>query len=181
MFLHEVQRLAPIGRHLVYEPVPNQCERLTQLFPAMDVRQRALSNQNGHARFTWVLDAGSQGLSRLAAEGEPLIGNFRTESLLVPTERLDDSRPEDWLPDFVKIDVEGAEWDVLCGAIETLRTARPLVAFEHRRRPKVTEEIFDLLCNDVGLRLFDMDGHGPLTRSAFLDAAADRWNWVAHR
>jgi Methyltransferase FkbM domain len=92
-----------------------------------------------------------------------------TESITVTTECLDDHLPDGWLPNFVKIDVEGAERLVLEGAMQTFSVAKPTIAFEHgwhgfedRER---SEPIFRLLCEDLGLRLFDVDGNGPLELS----------------
>ena len=62
----------------------------------------------------------------------------------------------------MKIDVEGAELQVLEGAVGTLREARPVVAFEHGLGTGMSEDLFNLLCRDVGLRLFNMEGIGPL-------------------
>jgi hypothetical protein len=54
------------------------------------------------------------------------------------------------------------------------------MALETGWHADVSEEIYKLICQDVGLRLFDMDGHGPLDRSQFLEGVVTRWNWVAH-
>ena len=64
--------------------------------------------------------------------------------------------------------------------IDTLRRAKPVVAFEHAWHKDASEEIYSLLCDDVGLRIFDMDGHGPLGRSQFYEGLANRFNWIAH-
>jgi hypothetical protein len=34
----------------------------------------------------------------------------QTETITVTTERLDNHRPEGWLPDYVKIDIKGTVW-----------------------------------------------------------------------
>jgi len=181
-FLHDIERVAPAGHHIAYEPVPNQWERLVRLFPNLDIRQRALADQDGESRFIRVLDPGAQGFSRLegGAGAAPLPDRVHTESMVVVTERLDGHVPEGWLPDFVKIDVEGAELKVIRGAVETLRKAKPIVAFEHGWESDTSAELYAILCNDIGLRLFDMEGRGPFDWSGFGEAARTRWNWVAH-
>jgi FkbM family methyltransferase len=184
-FLHEIQRVAPAGHHIVYEPQRNQWERLIRLFPEMDIRQRALSDHDGEARFLRVLDRGFRGYSRLDGLGEQAEwpSGLHTESTTVSIERLDNHVPDGWLPQFVKIDVEGAELHVLRGAIQTLRRSKPIVAFEHgwnRGNEEMSAEVFGLLHEEIGLRLFDMDGHGPLDWDGFGEAAQTRWNWVAH-
>lgn len=183
IFLHDICRVAPDGHHIAYEPIEHLSEKLARRFPTVEVRNRALSDHNGQAEFLRVIDPGWQGLSGLAdhvAPGSRPHG-VRTELTTVATERLDDHLPPGWLPAFVKIDVEGAELLVLRGALSTLRRAKPVIAFEHGFTSGVSQEIHRLLCDDVGLRLFNMDGHGPLDRSQFLDQLTTRWNWVAHR
>lgn len=181
IFLRDMQRVAPDGHHIAYEPIPQMSEKLARDFPTIEVRQRALSNVDGQTEFIHVLDAGYQGLSGLA---EHLPGTrpagVRTEAITVTTERLDAHCPAGWLPDFVKIDVEGAELQVLEGAVDTLRKAKPVVAFEHGLGSGTSEDLFNLLCRDVGLRLFNMEGIGPLDLSGFLEQLSDHWNWVAH-
>jgi hypothetical protein len=85
--------------------------------------------------------------------------------------------------DVVKIDVEGAELEVLRGAAKTLAQG-PTVVIEHGARPMDEHaEMFDLL-TDAGLRLFTIDGDGPfLTDDSFAARSdvGDLWTWVAHR
>jgi len=183
LFMTEFRRLAPAGHHIAYEPLPDLCARLVLEFPEMDVRQRALSNEEGVSSFVHVRDAPAySGLKE-----HPYPGEMATERITVTTERLDDHVPDQWLPDFVKIDVEGAESLVIEGALSTLRKAKPVIAFEHgwgggEQFGASDEHMFKLLCDDVGLRLFDMEGNGPLGLTQFRDelATGDRWNWIAH-
>ena len=182
LFLEHFPRLAPLGYHIAYEPLPDLCAKLVQRFPQVDIRQRALSNRDGDSTFVRVI--GQEGLSGL--QERKYRRPAKTETITVAVERLDDHVPEGWLPDFVKIDIEGAEPLALEGAIRTLRQAKPVIAFEHGWCGSVDygvsdDDLYSLLCNDVGLRLFDMDGHGPFDLAQFLDAlAGGRWNWVAH-
>ncbi|MHB1880494.1 MAG: FkbM family methyltransferase [Acidimicrobiales bacterium] len=184
LFLRRLDSLAPAGHHIAYEPVPNLCENLRRRFPTVEIRQAALSNVNGTDRFIHVLGRGNQGFSRLELdqgevfrEGLPL----HSEMIEVTTEKLDDHLPSGWLPDIVKIDVEGAELLVLDGAMETLRKARPTVAFEHAWDEERSPQLCVVL-DELKLRVFDMDGNGPFDRHEFIDALqhGDRWNWVAH-
>ena len=184
LFLRGIDRIAPDGHHIAYEPVPALCTRLRREFPHVEIRQAALSNVTGSSQFIHVLGHGRQGFSKLDfGDGGPARPglSMETETLTVVTERLDDNVPEGWLPHFVKIDVEGAEMLVLEGASETLRKAVPVVAFEHVWDADTSPAVYQFL-SDLSLRIFDMDGNGPFERSKFLEALqeGDRWNWLAH-
>ena len=176
--LAEAVRLAPRGRHIAFEPLPDLAARLRERFPGVEVRAAALSNRAGEATFQRRLDADSR--SGLLALGGP------SEPLTVPLERLDDVLEESYVPDLIKIDVEGAELAVLEGALGTLTRHRPVVAFEHGSAALAYGTthgmVHELLCGDAGLRIFDMDGGGPYDRAAF-EAVADppggRWNFLA--
>ena len=182
IFLRDIQRVAPHGHHIAYEPVPSQCANLRRQFPDVDVRQRALSNKDGQDPFVHVLDPDREGYSGLT--GGWVHRDVPTESITVTTERLDDHVPDGWLPDFVKIDVEGAERLVLEGALRTFGLAKPTIAIEHGwngvQDSERSEPIYQLICQDLGLRLFDMDGNGPLKKSEFFEGLRTRWNWIAH-
>jgi FkbM family methyltransferase len=188
-FLRGLRQLAPDGHHIAYEPIPKLAAKLAKKFPHIEIRQAALSDAEGRVEFVHVLRPGFQGYSNLKEGGlqegwESNLATYPdqlpTETIVVTTERLDNHLPEGWLPHFVKIDVEGSERLVLRGAIETLRRSRPVVAFEHAWHEEASEEIYELLCQDVGLRIFDMDGRGPLRREQFFEELHHRFNWVAH-
>ena len=182
-FLTHFRRVAPAGHHIAYEPLPTLCERLTVQFPEMDIRQRALSDEEGVTTFVSVRNAPAY--SGLKQPSRPT--GMTTETITVETECLDNHVPDGWLPTFVKIDVEGAEALVMRGALRTLRSAKPVIAFEHgpgegERYGVFDDDIFKLVCDDIGLRLFDMDGKGPLGLTQFEEelASGQRWNWLAH-
>ena len=69
------------------------------------------------------------------------------------------------MPALIKIDVEGAELQVLEGAKRTITQHKPTVIFEHGASTAayygtLPSAIFKLL-SDAGLRIFDIDGNGP--------------------
>jgi FkbM family methyltransferase len=176
--LTTIVRLAPKGRHIAYEPLPELSSALAERFPGVDVRCAALSDTAGEATFYRRADAPSRSALRpLGGEAEPLP---------VRLEALDDSLPEGYVPHLIKIDVEGAELAVLRGALQTLARHRPVVAFEHGSTAleygTTHAMVWDLLCGEAGLRIFDMDGEGPFDRATF-DRVADppgrRWNFLA--
>lgn len=182
LFLRPALRVAPNGHHIAYEPVPNHSRLLAERFPTVEVRNAALSDCDAHASFTHVLGAGQQ-FSHLLDAGfaeKRYPDSFATQTITVRTERLDDHVPSGWLPDFVKIDVEGAERLVLRGAMNTFRCSRPVIAFEHFWEPEGSEELYTIITSDLGLRIFNMAGSGPLGRSQFYEELTTRYNWVAH-
>ena len=127
LFLADFRRVAPNGLHIAYEPVPHLFRHLAVAYPEVDVRERALSNDNGEISFVFVPE--EPAYSGIDSWTYPI--GMKTEPITVGAERLDDHVPNGWLPDFVKIDVEGAEGLVMEGAVRTLRSARPAIAFEH--------------------------------------------------
>jgi FkbM family methyltransferase len=179
VILHEMVRCAPDGRHIAYEPIPELHASLANRFPQVDMRQAALSDRPGEATFVHLRER--PGYSHLLSEAEPE-AEPSADLITVRVETLDGTLPEDYVPALVKIDVEGAELEVLKGAKETLATFRPIVVFEHGAgRPEVSEAVFELLSDGIGLRIYDIEGNGPLGLQHFLDVVGHGrlWNFVA--
>jgi FkbM family methyltransferase len=181
--LEQIVRLAPRGRHIVYEPLPEFCENLRRRFPEVTVREAALSDRSGERTFIYVRNQpGLSGFRRRAYPTTPTV-----EEITVRTERLDDSLPEGYDPTVIKIDVEGAEREVLEGAIETIALHKPTVVFEHGKGAApyystAPRDVYTLLCERAGLQIFDLDGNGPFDLAEFerIFDRGDRWNFVAH-
>jgi FkbM family methyltransferase len=128
-------RVGPTGRVLTFEPHPENCATILARvaraqFANVDVRQAAVGSQIGSLEFVYPDDRGlgsadPQIKSRLLRE----LGGVR---LSFPVKVLDREIeagrvPE---PDFVKIDVEGWEYDVLVGMDETARRGKPVIFVE---------------------------------------------------
>jgi FkbM family methyltransferase len=158
---------APSGTHYAFEPIPALAAQLRQEFSRITIRQVAAYSEAGHTQFCYFPTmAGWSGLQkrpRIAAEHAP-------EWIDVVQNTLDDELA-DVTPTVVKIDVEGAELAVVRGARELLRRSRATVVFEHEREASAlygfsSEELW-LELDGLGLRVFDLQGHGPYDRAAF--------------
>ncbi len=180
--LARMVELAPRGRHVAFEPIPELCQALRERFPGVDVRGSALSDQAGSSTFSHVLGAPAFSGLRLREDLPSDAGQVR--HLSVEVDRLDDVLAPGYAPAVLKIDVEGAELGVLRGAVGTLERHRPLILFEHGVGGadiygSQSGDLFDLLAG-VSLRIFDLDGEGPYSRDRF-EAVFTKpvWNFLA--
>jgi FkbM family methyltransferase len=184
--LGEMLRVAPEGRHLAFEPIPELCEVLRQNFPTVEVHEAALSNQPGRSEFAHVRGH-AEGWSGLRFRPLPTGEEADVENLDVRLEVLDQVLEPDYRPAVIKIDVEGAEQQVFEGALATLRRHHPIVIFEHGSgsaevfgtRPG---DIYELLRDEAAYRIFDLDGNGPYSEADFERTfyTMQRVNFVAH-
>jgi FkbM family methyltransferase len=177
--LREAVRVAPYGRHLAFEPIPGLAATVTREFPSVDCRALALGARRQSARFCHFtkLD-GWSGLRRASglsdAQGRPTFIDVQVSTL--------DDELTDVTARVIKIDVEGAEQDVLEGGVSVISRTRPVVIFEHVREAAALygnafEAPWDLL-TDLGYRIFSVTGEGPFTRTAFGEAST-QVNWLA--
>jgi FkbM family methyltransferase len=181
--LAEMVRVAPCGKHIAYEPLPFLHKYLVDHFPTVDVRLAAASNEEGETCFTYVKNLPTMSGFRERSY-YPMRPQF--ENMTVRTETLDGSLPAGYIPALIKIDVEGAERLVIEGAIQTISKYRPIVVFEcgmgsSDRYGTKPCQIYQLLHDEPGLHIFDLDGNGPYTLGQFEESFArcDRWNYVA--
>ncbi len=180
--LRDIVRCAPQGRHIAYEPLPELAAALARDFPGVDVHNAAVSDTAGEQDFTFLVSDPMR--SRLEEAGAVAPTND-VHRIRVRTERLDDALPPDYVPTLIKVDVEGAETGVFRGALETLRRHRPIIVFEHGlggadHYGSGPAEVFDLIAEDVGLRIYDLDGRGPYSRQEFVNVYEQPiWNFLA--
>ncbi len=184
--LAEMRRIAPAGRHIAFEPLPHLCAQLRDSYPDVEVHQSALYNEPGEAEFSYV-HGPADGWSGLRFRPLPGGEQAVVEQIKVVLEVLDDVLDPDYRPAVIKIDVEGAELQVMQGAMRTLREHRPVVIFEHglgsaNAYGTSPRDVFELLAEAGGYRIFDLDGGGPYALPEFEHTfhTAARVNFVAH-
>lgn len=189
-FLRWMMELAPEGTFYAFEPLPELYKNLTASFPLPQIKMfnLALSNQSGVVTFNHVMSNPAYSGLRKRRYDRPSETDC---TISVSTDLLDNIVEEQDDIDFIKIDVEGAELQVLQGAVGIVRRCRPIIVFEHGvgaadcygTRP---EHVYDLLCGDCGLKISLLEdwlsGRRPLSRDGFQEQFDKGLNYyfVAH-
>jgi FkbM family methyltransferase len=178
-------RIAPGGRHFAFEPLPHLARKLEKRFPDARVRQAALGSRAATSVFHFVEnDPGYSGLQQREYDRpDPVITELDVEVV-----RLDDVIDESERPRFIKLDLEGGEYDALRGASRVIEASRPIVVFEAGERSSgrygvSPDMIFDLFDDRFAYRLSTMErwlGDEPaFSRQAFLDAYGREFFFIA--
>lgn len=122
------------ARHVVaYEPTPPTHERLIDnvrlnKFTNVTLRKCGVASQSGSLTMMW--NPLTPGASKSSSPDAALPAGNKRET--VPVVRLDEDIAAKGLPkpEFIKVDVEGMELDVLKGAEKTLLSCRPTLFLE---------------------------------------------------
>jgi FkbM family methyltransferase len=177
--LAEALRVAPRGRHVAFEPIPELAAELARRFAGVECRQLAIGAAPGQAKFCHFRNLdGWSGLRRSPEvsdeQGDPEYIEVNVSTL--------DRELADEAPRVVKIDVEGAELEVIDGAQALLTTVRPIVIFEHVAAAASlygasSERLWSRL-DALGYEVFAVTGDGPYARGSFV-ANVNVVNWLA--
>jgi len=154
-------RAAVDGRVIGFEPNPVNCQYLKRHFPASQIEQVALGNRHGLEIF--LRDKDRPARSHLAAVGSTgQMGDDANEHLEVLVTTLDQYFDEDIRIDFIKIDAEGAELEILKGGIHVLSENKPFMIIEHGLASSPSGEaqsleIFQIVHQEIGLEIYPLD------------------------
>jgi FkbM family methyltransferase len=170
-------KYAPKGNHYAFEPLPSFFKALLVKYKNKNVSlfNYALSNKAGETEFTFVKNnpAYSGFIERDYDNKEVDIEKIKVEMAV-----LDKIIPQNVQIDLIKIDVEGAELQVLQGAEQTIKRCKPVIVFEHGMGASdyyetTPEEVYAFLHDMCGLKLYTLknfsSGKKQLTEEEFKD------------
>ena len=140
----------PKGHVYAFEPLPRNIKfihkhiTLNHLAEHISIIEAAVSDKSGGTRF----DLGaSTAMGHIASQGQ-------LEVQLVSLDELY-SRGQIPAPDYMKIDVEGSEFEVLNGAHQILETKRPILFLDTHARSAHDKTVTLLQELDYGLECID--------------------------
>lgn len=172
--LNSILKYAPEGKHFAFEPIPYLFTQLENKFKNKAViYSYALSDKSGVSSFQLVKNAPAySGINKRKYD----ISNPEIEEIKVELKMLDEIIPIETKINFIKIDVEGAEFGVLKGAKSLLIKNRPTVIFEcglgasdyYNTDPIL---LYNFMTQTVGLKIYTLrafiKNNQPLTASDF--------------
>jgi len=152
-------RYAPEGKHYAFEPIPYLFEDLKTAYKNQaQLFQYALSNNEGETTFQLVKNAPAySGIKKRKYD----ISNPEIEQITVTKKTLDRVVPPNQRIDFIKIDVEGGEFDVMKGTIQLLNRCKPIVLFECGKGASdfygtLPSQLHSFLTNEIGLNIYTL-------------------------
>jgi FkbM family methyltransferase len=157
-----ILKYSPNGKHFAFEPIPCLFDALEKKFNnKAQIFPYALSDCGGASSFQFVKNAPAySGLKRRKYD----ISNPEIDVIEVELHTLDEIIPSTIKIDFIKIDVEGAEFGVLKGAKNLLLKNKPAILFEcgkgasdyYGTNPL---DLYDFIKDDAGLQIFSLPSY----------------------
>jgi FkbM family methyltransferase len=162
---------APNGKRFAFEPLPPLFEKLKANFPDTNTTfyNYALSDYEGKSKFNYIVnDPGWSGFKTQSYANKEV----EIKEIEVEVKKLDNVIPKNVPIDFIKIDVEGAEHQVLSGALALISEKKPMILFEFAKIHTVNygvtpDKFYDLFVNKLKMNIFLLNGHGPLSLDEF--------------
>lgn len=173
-FLDLFLKYAPQGMHFGFEPIPSLYKKLTAIYSSpCQLFEVALSNKKGESSFNHVLSNPAYSGLKKRQYDHP---NEKDTTIKVETDLLDNLIDINQPIDFIKIDVEGGEYQVLQGARKTIQKHKPYIIFEHGlgaadQYGTKPEMLYALLVEEYDLHISTMQnwliGKSPFSKKTF--------------
>ena len=167
--LSAARLVGPAGSVVAVEPVPSNAEAIRRNaalngFAHVRVIEAAAADRSGEAELITVADTL---WTRLASVGEHPLESDRSVVRTVAIDDLLESGELPSLPKVVKIDVEGAELDVVAGMRGLLAKGETSIVCELHG----TNERFAAAMDALGMRVTNLDGAEPIAQAGPNDHA----------
>lgn len=167
-------KISKKGKHFAFEPIPNLFHKLNDKYGSKcEVLNYGLSDQKKQSSFQHVTT--NPAYSGIKMRTYPK--DEQVETIQIQLDTLDNQLKQHDRVDMIKIDVEGAELEVLKGAKKIIEKFHPIIVFEHglgasdhyNTSPKDILSFFD----DHQYQLFTLKGfiadEPALLRNEFID------------
>lgn len=164
---------SPTKKHFGFEPIPSFYNQLKEKYSKHHIFNYALSDDEGETEFQYVKNAPAySGIKNR----KYAIDNPEIETIKVPLRRLDDVIKSK--VDFIKIDVEGGELNVLKGSKNLILKHKPIIIFECGLGASdyynvTPQEIFHFISDDLTLKVSLLDrwlkNKESLTKDEFIN------------
>jgi FkbM family methyltransferase len=122
------------GKIITFEPHPENCSRILEnlkfnKISNVELRPIGLGKEKGRAMLTFPDSDLARGTA-IKEIGDKILSEKGTRTIEIEIDSLDNLIQDLPRPDFIKIDVEGMEFDVLCGMHNTIRKYKPRLFVE---------------------------------------------------
>ena len=162
--LEKMIELSPNGSHFAFEPIPDMYQSLQSRFSGKaKIFPYAIGETSGD-KVTFNIVTNAPAYSGLRQRSYDDLKEAQIKQIEVDERRLDDVLPQDVKIDFIKIDVEGGDYNVLKGAKRVIEENKPLLIFEFGlggadRYGVTPAELYNLVCGEYGYAIYTLDGY----------------------
>ena len=180
--LKKIIEKSPKGKHFAFEPIPWLYKDLQKKYgKKASIFDIAVSNERGESDFNVFGDRPAvSGLKK-----REFTEDYKLEKIRVKVDTLDNIIPDDVPIQLIKIDVEGAELQVLQGAVNILKRNKPLVIFEfglggadiYGTTPESVFDFFENLGLSISILEYYLKNKEPFNREEFIGQYEKGYNY----
>jgi FkbM family methyltransferase len=162
--LEKILYHSPKGCHFAFEPIPDMYQSLQSRFGnTAKIFPYALGDTSDN-KVTFNIVTNAPAYSGLRQRSYDDLPEAQIKQIEVDERRLDDVLSEGVHIDFIKIDVEGGDYNVLKGAERIIKENNPLIIFEFGiggadHYGITPTDLYNLLSNQYNYGIYTLDGY----------------------